>query len=111
VEDYNTATLPHLKYYNMDKYDREMNMLRAGETLPPDEEVYDPNKDLVAHASRLKKPASEKESYLSVEQLKELRRVQQERVEIGKMKALGLEIRPNMGVRMESTQVMDSDDY
>jgi hypothetical protein len=65
----------------MNKYDREMNMVRAGETLPPDEEVYDLNKDLAAHASRLKKPNSEKESYLSVEQLKELRRVQQERTE------------------------------
>ena len=68
----------------MNKYDREMNMLRAGETLPTEEAPYDPNKDLAAHASRLKKPVAEQESYLSVEQLKELRRVQQERVAVSK---------------------------
>ena len=86
-------------------------MLRSGETLPPDEEAYDLYKDIAAHASKLKKPAAEKEVQLSVEQLKELRRVQQERVEIGKMKALGLEIRPSMGVRMENAPAMDTEDY
>jgi hypothetical protein len=66
----------------MAKYEREMNMLRSGETLPPDDEAYDPYKDLAAHASRLRKPAAEKETQLSVEQLKELRKVQHERVEV-----------------------------
>jgi len=111
VEDFNTATLPHKKYYDMYKYEREMNMLRSGETLPLEEETYDPNKDLAAHKSSLRKPVAETESYLSVDQLKELRRVQQERVAIGKMKALGMDIKSNMGVRMEETAVMDSEDY
>lgn len=66
----------------MTKYDREMNMLRSGETLPTQEEVYDPYKDIAAHTSKLKRPAVEQESYLSKEQLKELRRVQHERVEV-----------------------------
>ena len=98
VEDYNTgmsyyldllltfnyasATLPHKKYYDMAAYERQMNMLRAGETLPPEEEVYDPNKDLAAHSSKLKRPAAERESYLSREQLMDLRRVQNERIEV-----------------------------
>jgi hypothetical protein len=77
-----TATLPHKKYYDMYKYEREMNMLRSGETLPLEEETYDPNKDLAAHKSSLRKPVAETESYLSVDQLKELRRVQQERVAV-----------------------------
>lgn len=100
VEDYNTATLPHEKYYNMEVFDRRMNALRAGEYLPPTD-VYDPNADMQAHASRHKKKDVERESYLSKEQLQELRRVQNERVEIGRMKRLGMDVKQNVGVRME----------
>jgi len=110
IEDYNTATLPHKKYYDMAKYERRMDYVRGGETIPPDEEMYDPNRDMLAHAHSLKKNTSEKEVYLSKEQLKELRRVQQERFEIGKRKALGLEIKSTMGVRMEEG-TLDLEDY
>lgn len=37
------------------------------------------------------------------EQLQELRRVQHERVQMGKMKILGMETKQNMGVRMDGT--------
>ncbi|QRW03506.1 hypothetical protein RhiLY_02505 [Ceratobasidium sp. AG-Ba] len=72
VEDYNTATLPHEKFYNMEAYERRMNLIRSGETLPVDHS-YNLSADL-AH----------------------------ERIEAGKMKALGLEVKTNMGVRMET---------
>ena len=45
------ATLPHPKYYNMEQYETRMNMLRNGETLPPTDDGYDPNADLLAHSS------------------------------------------------------------
>ncbi|KAG9085304.1 hypothetical protein FS749_004541 [Ceratobasidium sp. UAMH 11750] len=102
VEDYNTATLPHEKFYNIDVYERRMNLIRNGETLPVDDS-YDLSADLAAHTSRHKRGAVEHESYLSREELLELRRVQNERIEAGKMKAMGLEVKANMGVRMDTT--------
>ena len=75
--------MPHEKYYNMDVYERRMNALRHGELLPAgDELTYDANADLKAHSSTHKRKAIERESYLSKEQLMELRRVQNERIEV-----------------------------
>ncbi|KAG8772801.1 hypothetical protein FRC12_002880 [Ceratobasidium sp. 428] len=102
VEDYNTATLPHEKFYNIDAYERRMNLIRNGETLPINDS-YDLSADLAAHTSRHKRAAVEHDSYLNREQLIELRRVQNERIEAGKMKAMGLEVKANMGVRMDTT--------
>ncbi|TFK50770.1 hypothetical protein OE88DRAFT_1735530 [Heliocybe sulcata] len=101
TEDYNTATLPHEKYYNMEAFDRRMSALRAGELLPPTDDLYDINADIQAHASRHKKKDVERDSYLSKEQLQELRKVQNERIEIGRMKRMGMDVKQNLGVRME----------
>ncbi|KIJ51272.1 hypothetical protein M422DRAFT_157818 [Sphaerobolus stellatus SS14] len=102
VEDYNTATLPHEKFYDMKRYDARMSLLRHREFVPQgDEDTYDPNADLRAHSSAHKRVVVEQDSYLSTEQLKDLRRVQRERVEIAKRKQLGLEVSQKLGVRME----------
>ncbi|KAI0828056.1 hypothetical protein BC628DRAFT_1432401 [Trametes gibbosa] len=103
VEDYNTATLPHEKFYHMEEYERRMAALRAGEYLPPADDSYDPNADLKAHQSTHKRRAVERETYMSKDQLMELRKVQNERIEAGKMKLLGMEVKQNMGVRMDGT--------
>lgn len=97
------ATLPHEKYYNMTAYSHRMAALAQGEYLPPPTDAYDPIQDLKAHAGKHKKPIVEKESYLSKEQLQELRKVQHERIEAGKMKLLGMDVKTNMGVRMDGT--------
>lgn len=107
IEDYNTATLPHEKYYHMETYERRMTSLRAGEFVPPAEDSYDPEADLRAHSLRHKKAPAEHESYLSKEELMELRKVQSERVEVGKMKLLGMEVKQNFGVRMDRTMFDD----
>lgn len=68
----------------MDAYELRMNALRHGELLPAgDELTYDVNADLKAHSSAHKRKAIERESYLSKEQLMELRKVQNERIEVG----------------------------
>lgn len=59
-----------------------MTSLRAGEFVPPAEDSYDPEADLRAHSLRHKKAPAEHESYLSKEELMELRKVQSERVEV-----------------------------
>jgi hypothetical protein len=63
----------------MEAYDRRMAALRAGDFVPPPDDSYDPAADMRAHASRHKKQAVEHDSYLSKEQLQELRMVQLER--------------------------------
>ncbi|KZP18354.1 hypothetical protein FIBSPDRAFT_863825 [Athelia psychrophila] len=103
VEDYNTATLPDEKYYAMEAYERRMAALRAGDTLPPTSDAYDASLDMRAHQSRHKKAPVELESYLSREQLLALQKVQRERIEAGKMKLLGMDVKTNMGVRMDGT--------
>jgi len=80
-----------------------MSALRSGEYLPPAEDSYDPAMDLKAHSSKHKKAPVEQESYLSKEQLQALRKVQHERIEAGKMKLLGMDVKTNMGVRMDGT--------
>ncbi|OCH89443.1 hypothetical protein OBBRIDRAFT_794307 [Obba rivulosa] len=103
AEDYNTATLPHEKFYHMEVYERRMAALRAGEFVPPPDDAYDPNADMRAHESSHRRRPVEKETYMSKEQLQELRRVQNERIEAGKMKLLGMDIKQNMGVRMDGS--------
>jgi len=103
VEDYNTATLPHEKYYNMRKYETQMHQLRMGEHLPQTS-TYDPNADLKAHAASHKRTPAETETYLSKDQLKELRQVQSERVQARKLKSLGLDVKSSMGVRMDGNE-------
>ncbi|RPD70390.1 hypothetical protein L226DRAFT_226939 [Lentinus tigrinus ALCF2SS1-7] len=103
VEDYNTATLPHEKFYHMEEYERRMAALRAGEYLPPTDDSYDPAADMRALASSHKRRPVEQDTYMSKEQLMELRRVQNERIQAGKMKLLGMDIKQTMGVRMDGT--------
>lgn len=67
----------------MDQYEHRMNALRHGEFVPAGEQIYDANADLKAHQSHHKRKTVEKESYLSREQLLELRKVQNERIEVG----------------------------
>ncbi|KAL0569148.1 hypothetical protein V5O48_012822 [Marasmius crinis-equi] len=109
VEDYNTATLPHEKYYNMETYEKRMAALRAGEMVPASaEDTYDADADMRALKSQHKKPSKkDDDSYLSREQLMELRQVQNERIQAGKMKLLGMDIKQNMGVRMDGSSFDD----
>lgn len=68
----------------MAAYERRMNALRHGELLPAgDELTYDVNADMKAHSSAHKRKVIEQESYLSKERLMELRKVQNERIEVG----------------------------
>jgi len=93
VEDYNTATLPHEKYYNITAYEKRMTALKEGEFLPPADDGYDPQADMQTLRSVHKRKPVEQESFLSKEQLLELRKVQHERIEAGKRKLLGMEVK------------------
>ncbi|KAJ7350763.1 hypothetical protein DFH08DRAFT_958388 [Mycena albidolilacea] len=107
MEDYNTGMSSSFSYYNMESYNRRMSALRQGEFVPPPDDSYDAQADMKAIIGAHKKQAVEHESYLSREQLMELRKVQHERIEAGKMKQLGMDVKQNMGVRMDGTAFDD----
>ncbi|GAA5968932.1 hypothetical protein JCM21900_000734 [Sporobolomyces salmonicolor] len=99
MEDFNTSTLPHEKYYDMRKYEKKMEAVRMGETIEKDDS-YDFTRDLEAAkaAHRGRAGPSDPNQLLDRERLEALRKVQNERVEMEKMKRLGLATRENMGV-------------
>ena len=66
----------------MDEYERRMSALRAGEYVPPADDGYDPTADMRAHASTHKRRTIEHDSYMNKEQLMELRKVQNERIQV-----------------------------
>jgi hypothetical protein len=105
----------------MGKYMIKMNLIRSGQTLP--DEIYDPLADMKAHSTLLKvrspglapeytlltesqSQAEKKETYLSRAEIAELRRIEAERIEIGKRRVLGLDVPRNMGVRTEEVNPM-----
>lgn len=66
----------------MEAYERRMNALRAGEFVPPPDDAYDPDADLRALQSAHKRKNIERDTYMSKEQLEELRQVQAERIQV-----------------------------
>jgi hypothetical protein len=110
IEDYNTATMPSDKYYNLEAHERRMAMIRAGETVE-DEGGYDPLADEKAAKASFKAQRRAEETsrgtpaqWQSKEQLEALHKVQMERIEAAKMKQLGIQISANKGVRMDGTE-------
>ncbi|WVR08608.1 hypothetical protein IAU60_005663 [Kwoniella sp. DSM 27419] len=100
IEDYNTATLPHEKYYDMSRYELKMNMIRSGQTMA-ETGGYDPLADMRAHSSGLKSQTKKEDTLLTREQVAELRRLEAERIEVAKRRQLGLNVPKNLGVRTE----------
>jgi hypothetical protein len=46
MEEYNTGTLPHDKYYDLGKWEATQNAIRMGETVEKDDGSYDARKDM-----------------------------------------------------------------
>ena len=59
-----------------------MSALRQGEFLPPANDTYDFEADMKAMTGAHKKKVVEQETYMTKEQLMQLRKVQQERNEV-----------------------------
>ncbi|KEI37378.1 uncharacterized protein L969DRAFT_53362 [Mixia osmundae IAM 14324] len=100
AEDYNTVTLPHEKYYNLEAYEKRMSAVRMGETVE-DTSEYDFRKDEEALRKAGRAPTKQSDTFLTREQLEDLRKIERQRIEASKMKTLGLEVKQSMGVRYE----------
>jgi hypothetical protein len=67
----------------MDAHERRMKLVRAGESnLLEGLDTYDPNADVAAHTRGLKRAPRENESFLSRDELEELRKVKLERDQV-----------------------------
>ncbi|EFP84262.1 hypothetical protein PGT21_037278 [Puccinia graminis f. sp. tritici] len=102
MEDFNTATLPHEKFYALEKYEARMNAIRSG-NVTTQSDTYDPRADEAALAAQHKRVAkTDGEVYIGRAQLEQLRRIERERVEASRMKRMGMEVKESMGVRYEA---------
>jgi hypothetical protein len=58
IEDFNTATLPHAKYYDMAQHQARVAAMRSGTTVT-EAPKYDPRADEKAHVARLRVSTAE----------------------------------------------------
>lgn len=107
MDDYNTATMPHEKYYNLARWEARQQALRMGEAPPSmaegtvnlkkDEEQLRLQHRQAARAAASRQPTLS----LSKEQLDELTKVNRERVQADRLRKMGLTPKEGMGVRYE----------
>ncbi|KAI8812263.1 hypothetical protein BJ742DRAFT_673880 [Cladochytrium replicatum] len=103
VEDYNTATLPHEKYYDIDKWDRQVQLLRESGRDDPSESFIDIMHEHMKNRSKqMRASQSTPQLQMTKEQLLELKRVQEERVAAEKLRKLGVKVKDSMGVLYET---------
>ncbi|GAA5955336.1 hypothetical protein JCM8115_001920 [Rhodotorula mucilaginosa] len=101
MEDFNTGTLPHEKYYDLKKHEMRMSAIKMGETVDTSD-TYDFNRDLEsARATHRRSASTIDDQLLDRKRLEDLRRVQNERVQREKMTQLGLKVSEKLGVRLE----------
>ncbi|ORY80289.1 hypothetical protein BCR35DRAFT_304488 [Leucosporidium creatinivorum] len=97
MEAFNTGTLPSDKYVDTAKYEARMNAIRGGETVVTSER-YDPNKDMESLRAAHRGAPSTAEPTIDRSRLEDLRRAQNERTEMERMKRLGMTPKASMGV-------------
>ncbi|ORX53142.1 hypothetical protein DM01DRAFT_1306160 [Hesseltinella vesiculosa] len=107
MEDYNTATMPHEKFYDMAKWERNHDAtVRKGDPVPEAEwGTFDFRKDeenIKMERRRAAVEATKTPSVqLSQQQLDELSRVNRERVELDRLRRMGIKSHRNLGVRYD----------
>ncbi|KAI8070467.1 hypothetical protein BC940DRAFT_296176 [Gongronella butleri] len=107
MEDYNTATMPHEKFYDMAKWEKNHDGgVRKGDPMAEMEfGSFDFRKDEENMKMERRRAASEAAKVpslqLSKSQLDELSRVNRERVELDRMRRMGMKSSRNLGVRYD----------
>ena len=59
------ATLPHEKYYDMESYERKMNLIKSGALALEDIKSYDPLQDIQSHSKSMKRGPAQPERCVS----------------------------------------------
>jgi len=104
MEDYNTATMPHEKYYNLQKWEARQQAIRMGEKPVDDDAGINFKND--EENLRMQQKMAAKQSrttalHMSNADISELAKVSRERIEADRMRRLGLTPKTSMGVRYE----------
>ncbi|KAG9294382.1 hypothetical protein G9A89_001887 [Geosiphon pyriformis] len=103
--DYNTATLPHKKYYNLEKWDEEQRAKRQSARYVEEEGgIVDFKKDeeelRKQHRQQVRIPIATA-PLLTKDQVLELKRVTTERIQAERLRKMGYTPKESMGVRYE----------
>lgn len=88
------------------RYESKMAAVRMGETVESNDGGYDFSKDLANAKQSYRKAAAASSADMDAllmdrEKLEELRKLQTERIEMEKLKRLGMDVKPSMGIRTE----------
>lgn len=104
MEDYNTATMPHEKYYSMQKWEAKQQAIRMGEKPVEVNAEFNFKNDEENLRSQQRMAAKQRSTptlQMSTADLSELTRVSRERIEADRLRKLGLTPKNSMGVRYE----------
>ncbi|KAJ3299101.1 hypothetical protein HDU79_000060 [Rhizoclosmatium sp. JEL0117] len=105
VEDYNMGILPHEKYYNMDKWDRQQILTQYQQNSSAQQEFdFARDEQLMKQQQRASKLQNLPSVTMSTDELRELKRVQEERIMADKMRKQGFQPKQSMGVRYEDSK-------
>ncbi|KAI8615699.1 hypothetical protein BC830DRAFT_1121420, partial [Chytriomyces sp. MP71] len=112
IEDYNTGTLPHAKYYDMDAWDRKTGAIHGGSGQDASNLLeFDFARDEAMlkaqqRASKASRGGAVAAAGMSVDELRDLKRVQDERTAAEKLRKMGVETKNSTaGVRYEMKQL------
>ncbi|KAF9019659.1 hypothetical protein BGZ52_003214, partial [Haplosporangium bisporale] len=106
MEDYNTVTMPHEKFYNLSQWEDRQRAIRMGEPLPESKQgVVDLMNDeeqlrMKQRDRRKLNVAASGPILMTQSQVQELRKVQHERVEADRLRKMGFDA-GRKGVRYE----------
>ncbi|KAI8595403.1 hypothetical protein EDD21DRAFT_42979 [Dissophora ornata] len=106
MEDFNTVTMPHEKFYNLSKWEERQRAIRMGEPLPDEKRgevdlMNDEEQLRMKQRDRRKmNVSSQPQIMMTQSQLQELRKVSHERVEADRLRKMGLDA-GRKGVRYE----------
>ncbi|KAK3819467.1 MAG: hypothetical protein J3R72DRAFT_406862 [Linnemannia gamsii] len=107
MEDYNTVTMPHEKFYNLSKWEERQRAIRMGEPIPEEKQGgvdlrNDEEQLRMKQMNRRKVNAATSggQILMTQSQLQELRKVSHERVEADRLRKLGFDA-GRKGVRYE----------
>ena len=111
VEDYNTATFPHEKYYNIDQWaakEAAKQAKKAAKHQAHAQAAGPAAVNLMADEERLRQErmqqataAAQSRQRFSEQQLNELRRLEHERVQADRERKMGIHSRTDLGVRFD----------
>ncbi|KXS15144.1 hypothetical protein M427DRAFT_155560, partial [Gonapodya prolifera JEL478] len=107
MEDYNTCTLPHEKYYNLDSWEKRTGISQKTGLMPnpaaPGEVNLGRDEEQLKKSLRMGKP-SIPQVQMSQDEILEVKQAWEERIAADRLTKMGFKPSEKLGVRYESTK-------